>query len=126
MSFEDNSTWQSARELLNAAYRLNQSPSLAQEAHLAHRLQDAALAVMAAIADGYERLPLEEKLDCFNAARADLVQVRTLLYAVADNFPDAAAQVPDLREKATKTGRLLSALVHTTERKMAHLPPGPI
>ena len=47
---------------------------------------------MSNIAEGFERTHLQEKIQFYNIARGSAGEVRSLLYVISDNFPEAEAE----------------------------------
>jgi hypothetical protein len=53
----------------------------------------------------------------YNIARASTGEVRSLLYVVADNFPETAPAVDALRREIISVGKLTSGLLNATEKR---------
>jgi four helix bundle protein len=68
-------------------------------------------------AEGFERVHLQEKLQFYNVARGSTGEVRSLLYVIEDNFPVCAETAVQLREQTAATGRLVTGLIQSTERR---------
>lgn len=66
---------------------------------------------------GFERAGGAEKLHFYNIARASCGEVRPLLYVVEDNHTHASEQAVQLRDHAIQTGKLLSGLIASTQRR---------
>lgn len=117
MKFEDLEAWQKAKALVNGIYALTREATLAKDFGLRDQIQRASVSVMTNIAEGFERTGGPEKLHFYNIARASCGEVRSLLYVVEDNYPNCAADSVRLREQAVETGRLLSGLIASTQRR---------
>jgi len=118
-SFEQLEAWQAARALVRELYRLVRSKPLSSDWDLRSQLCRAAVSVMTNIAEGFERVHKQEKLQLYNVARSSCGEVRSLLYVVSDNYPGSAAHAGQLREKAKELGRLITGLMRSTESRKA-------
>jgi four helix bundle protein len=72
---------------------------------------------MSNVAEGFERRHLQEKLQFYNVARGSSGEVRSLLYVIEDNYLSLAAEAVRVREKSAQTGRLVTGLSQSTERR---------
>jgi four helix bundle protein len=59
---------------------------------LCSQLQRAAVSIMSNIAEGFERIHLQEKIQFYNVARASCGEVRSLLYVVEDSYQSLVQQ----------------------------------
>jgi four helix bundle protein len=117
MKFEDLEAWQEARRLVKRVYDLTRTPELARDFGVTGQIQRASVSIMSNIAEGFERGHVQEKLQFYNVARGSTAEVRSLLYVIEDNFSVCAGTAVQLREQTVKTGRILSGLIHSTERR---------
>ena len=72
---------------------------------------------MSNIAEGFERVHLAEKLQAYNVARGSAGEVRSLLYVIEDNFPEAAREAVQLRGDVVEVGKLVTGLIQSTESR---------
>jgi hypothetical protein len=72
---------------------------------------------MSNTAEGFERGHIREKLQFYNVARGSTAEVRSLLYVIEDNCPGCASTSVELREQTMQTGKLISGLIQSTERR---------
>ena len=86
-SFENLEVWQQARKLVSAIYEMTLNDKLARDYGLCEQLQRAAVSIMSNIAEGFERMHLQEKIQFYNVAGASGGEVRSLLYVVEDSYP---------------------------------------
>lgn len=121
-SFEDLEAWQKARQLVNALYVLTRLKSLSPDFRLCSQIQAAAVSIMSNIAEGFERTHLQEKIQFYNVARGSAGEVRSLLYVVSDNFPEAATEAEHLRVEVTRVGKLVTGLLSSTVRRRGIVP----
>lgn len=117
MRFEDLKAWQTARQLVRAVYGMVKHADLARDFGLRDQLQRAAVSVMTNIAEGFERTGVSEKAQFYKIARASCGEVRSLLYVVEDTLPTLAERVVELRGLSDDTGRLISGLINSTEKR---------
>lgn len=115
--FEDLEAWKSARSLVNAIYTITRSPALVRDFGLSNQIQRAAVSTMSNIAEGFERTHVPEKLQFYNIARGSSAEVRSLLYVIEDNYPDARDTASGLRGESNIVGQLVSGLVRSTEKR---------
>jgi len=116
-SFEDLEVWRVARQGVNAVYALSREPWLARDFGLCGQVQRAAVSMMSNVAEGFERLHLQEKLQFYNIARGSSAEVRSLLYVVEDNYPSLAARSAVMRQEVIPTGKLLTGLIQSTQQR---------
>jgi four helix bundle protein len=117
MRFEDLEAWQRARTLVKEVYDLTRASDLVRDFGLSNQTQRASVSIMSKIAEGFERLHVAEKVQFYNTARGSCAEVRSLLYVIEDNYPAHSKQSTLLRDDAVQTGKLLSGLVQSTERR---------
>lgn len=119
--FEDLESWKQARALVNGVYTLTRTGSLAGDYGLCGQMQRAAVSIMSNVAEGFERIHLAEKIQAYNVARGSCAEVRSLLYVVEDNFPNAANKAVELRTDAISVGKLVTGLIQSTESRRTRL-----
>ncbi len=117
MKFEDLEAWQSARKLTKQVYDLTKTPGLVRDFGITGQIQRASVSIMSNTAEGFERSHIQEKLQFYNVARGSTAEVRSLLYVIEDNFPVCAGTAVQLREQTASTGRLVTGLIQSTERR---------
>ena len=116
-SFEDLEVWQQARKLVSAIYQTTSNDKLARDYGLCGQLQRAAVSMMSNIAEGFERMHLQEKIQFYNVARGSGAEVRSLLYVTEDNYPSLVQQVASLRKDGVSVGKLITGLIQSTQRR---------
>ena len=116
-SFENLEVWQQARKLVRAVYQMTSNDKLARDYGLCGQLQRAAVSIMSNIAEGFERMHLQEKIQFYNVARGSCAEVRSLLYVVEDNYPSLVQQATSLRKDTESVGKLITGLIRSTERR---------
>jgi four helix bundle protein len=116
-SFENLEVWQQARKLVRAVYQMTSNDKLARDYGLCGQLQRAAVSIMSNIAEGFERMHLQEKIQFYNVARGSCAEVRSLLYVVEDNYPSLVQQATSLRKDTESVGKLITGLIQSTERR---------
>jgi four helix bundle protein len=116
-SCENLEVWQQARKLVRAVYQMTSNDKLARDYGLCGQLQRAAVSIMSNIAEGFERMHLQEKIQLYNVARGSCAEVRSLLYVVEDNYPSLVQQATSLRKDTESVGKLITGLIQSTERR---------
>jgi four helix bundle protein len=116
-SCENLEVWQQARKLVRAVYQMTSNDKLARDYGLCGQLQRAAVSIMSNIAEGFERMHLQEKIQFYNVARGSCAEVRSLLYVVEDNYPSLVQQATSLRKDTESVGKLITGLIQSTERR---------
>ena len=116
-SFEDLEVWQQARKLVNTIYQITLNDKLGRNYGLCGQLQRAAVSIMSNIAEGFERMHLQEKIQFYNVARGSGAEVRSLLYVAEDNYPSLVQQATLLRKDVVSVGKLITGLIQSTQRR---------
>lgn len=116
-SFEDLEVWQQARKLVNSIYQITLNDKLARDYGLCGQLQRAAVSIMSNIAEGFERMHLQEKIQFYSVARGSGAEVRSLLYVAEDNYPSLVQQATLLRKDVVSVGKLITGLIQSTQRR---------
>jgi four helix bundle protein len=116
-SFEDLEVWRVAWQVVNAVYALSREPGLARDFGLCGQVQRAAVSMMSNVAEGFERIHLQEKLQFYNVARGSSAEVRSLLYVAEDNYPSLAEQSASLRKDVVRAGKLITGLIQSTQQR---------
>ena len=117
MTFEDLDSWKEARKLVRGVYELTRAEKLARDFGLVDQVRRSSVSIMSNVAEGFERQHLQEKLQFYNIARGSSGEVRSLLYVIEDNYPACASTAVELRGKTVQTGKLISGLIQSTERR---------
>lgn len=117
MNFEDLESWRTARQLTREIYAITRQGELTRDFGLCGQIQRACVSIMSNVAEGFERQHIQEKLQFYNVARGSSGEVRSLLYVIEDNYPSLSAEAVRVREKSAQTGRLVTGLCQSTERR---------
>ena len=110
-SFENLEVWQQARKLVSAIYQMTLNDKIVRDYGFCSQLQRAGVSIMSNIAEGFERIHLQEKIQFYNVARASCGEVRSLLYVVADSYPSLIQQATLLRDDAVSVGKFITCLI---------------
>ena len=116
-SFEDMEAWRMARQVVGAVYLLSRDQTMARDFGLCGQLQRAAVSMMSNIAEGFERIHLQEKIQFYNVARGSSAEMRSLLYVTEDNYPFLVQQAASLRKDVVSVGKLITGLIQSTQRR---------
>lgn len=117
MTFEDLDTWKQARSMVSVIYRLTREEPICRDWGICNQIQRAAVSVMSNTAEGFERPTLPDKIHFYHMAKASNAEVRSLLFVIEDNFTQQAEAAKDIRTLTHDTGRLLSGLIASTEKR---------
>lgn len=116
-SFEDLNAWKSARELTTHVYSLCRREPLSRDFALCDQIKRAALSAMNNIAEGWESLHPAEKIQFYNVARRSCGEVRSMSCVLVDNRFITPAEQIDLRDRAIHSGKLITGLIRSAERR---------
>lgn len=116
-SFEDLDAWKAARELTNLVYALARREPLARDFGLCDQLRRAAVSVMNNIAEGWESLHVAEKRQFYNWSRRSCGEVRSMSYVLLDNHFVTAEEHQDLRNRCTRSGKLITGLIRSLDNR---------
>ena len=117
MKFEDLEAWKQARKLVKQVYDMTRSHDLVRDFGVTAQIQRASVSIMSNIAEGFERIHVQEKLQFYNVARSSSAEVRSLTYVIEDNFPNSSAIAVSVRGQTMQTGRIVTGLVQSAERR---------
>lgn len=116
-SFENLEAWKQARELVRAIYASFRREPANRDFALRDQTQRAAVSTMSNIAEGFERLHLQEKIQFYNIARASCGEVRSLSYVLLDAGYVSADELTLVQNLAIRTGKLITGLIRSTEER---------
>lgn len=119
MKFEDLEAWQEARVVVRRVYALTRTSELKKDFGLCGQVQRSSVSVMTNIAEGFERLGYQEKLNFYNIARASAGETRSLLYVIEDNYLEQAAECAELRNDVARVGRKVTGLISSYKKRNA-------
>lgn len=117
--FEQLEAWQTARELVRFVYGAFRRAPASRDFGLRDQVQRAAVSVMTNIAEGFERIHTLEKLQFYNIARGSCGEVRSLSYVMLDAAYLTVEEHQKMMAFVAQTGRLVSGLIRTTQRRTA-------
>ena len=117
MQFEDLDAWQQAKRLVVGIYEMTSRQGLAQDFGSKNQIQRSAVSIMSNIAEGFERISLNEKRQFYSIARASCGETRSLLHLIDELFPAYRETCLQLRQQAVQTGKLISGLLRSTEQR---------
>lgn len=117
MQFEDLDAWQQAKRLVVGIYEMTSRQGLAQDFGIKNQIQRSAVSIMSNIAEGFERISLNEKRQFYSIARASCGETRSLLHLIDELFPAYRETCLQLRQQAVQTGKLISGLLRSTEQR---------
>lgn len=117
MRFEDLETWKHARQLTKDIYLLTRSAEMSKDFRLCSQIQAAAVSVMSNIAEGFERIGMQEKIHFYNMVRASCGEVRSQLYVIEDVYSVSPAKTQLLRDQAIRPGQLITGLIKSTQQR---------
>ena len=106
--FEELKAWQKARELVQLIYAASKAGALARDFALCAQMRRAVVAILAGIAEGFERSGDREFAQCLAVAKGSCGEVRAQLYAAADQGYLTAAQFAALLDAVGEVSRLLA------------------
>ena len=116
-TFEGLEAWKCARELARLAYDFFRRDPASRDFGLRDQVQRAAVSAMTSIAEGFERLHLQEKIQFYNFARASCGEVKSLSYVMLDAGYLSRDELAQFQDTAIHTGKLVSGLLRSTEAR---------
>lgn len=118
--FEDLECWQEARRLTNLAYEaVRQNPNMQKDWRQAGQVQDAAVSVVANIAEGFTRRSNKEFVQFLFVAMASAAEVQSHLYVALDQSYLSKEAFESLYAQAAKASRIISGLIKYLRTKQA-------
>ncbi|NOS80859.1 MAG: four helix bundle protein [Nitrospira sp.] len=109
--FEDIKSWQAARELVSAVYRVSGRGKFEKDFGLRDQIQRASVSVMANIAEGFERGSDREFHRFLYIAKGSAGEVRSHLFVALDLGYISDEEFSDLRTKSEEVARSLSGFI---------------
>lgn len=115
--FEQLEAWKTARELVRFVYGIFRRPIPSRDFGLKDQVQRAAVSAMTNVAEGFERIHVQEKLQFYNIARASCGEARSLSYVMLDAEYCSPEEHQTLSSLVAQTGRLVSGLIRSTQQR---------
>jgi four helix bundle protein len=116
-TFEDLEAWQCARELTQLSYAFFRRNPASRDFGLRDQVQRAAVSTMTNLAEGFERLHVQEKIQFYNFARASCGEVRSLSYVMRDAGYISSPELNQFQNTVIHTGKLITGLLRSTEAR---------
>jgi four helix bundle protein len=118
--FEDIEAWKKARELTKIIYEVTAQGKIATDFSLRDQLRQAAVSIMANIAEGFEREGNKEFRQFLATAKGSVGEVKSLLYVALDAGLTSMEQFQRISTLADEASRLLAGFLRylkTTDKK---------
>ncbi len=109
--FEDIQGWQKARELAQMVYQVTSQGAFARDFGLRDQIREAAVSVMANIAEGFDAGSDAEFIRFLRYARRSASEVQSHLYIALDRGYISSAQFDTLYETAAEAKRLIGGFI---------------
>jgi four helix bundle protein len=109
--FEDLRAWQMARDLTADLYKATEGERFAKDFGLREQIRRAAISAMSNIAEGFERNTDKELQRFLYMAKGSIGEVRSHLHLAADLGYLRPTESKELRSKAEKISRSVSAFI---------------
>lgn len=116
-SYKDLVVWQQARVLVRECYKLTGSYPKSELFGLTAQIRTSSVSVQANIAEDSGRGTTKEYLYFLRNARGSLTELESYTIIVVDLGFSTDEQVKPIQELIASTGRLLSALITSLEKK---------
>jgi four helix bundle protein len=110
-NFEDLEAWKKAREITMAIYKITSDGDFGSDFSLKDQIRRASVAIMANIAEGYERGGNKEFIHFLSMAKGSAGEVRSLLYVALDAGLIHDNDYEQLMTIVLETSRLISGLM---------------
>src|SRR4051794_18452532 len=115
--FEDFIAWQKARVLTARIYKVTNQGTFSRDYGLRNQIRNAAVSIMANIAEGYERGKPGEFHQFLCISKGSCAEVRSHLYVALDAEYLTEDLFGELTALAQEVGRLVGALRVSVERR---------
>ena len=109
-NFEEIISWQKARLLCNRVDALTKDKTFSKDFGLVDQIRSSSVAVMANIAEGYERKGDKEFVRFLNIARGSLAEVKSHLFIAFDPEYVNEKDRDELFELINEIGKLINGL----------------
>lgn len=109
--FEDIQAWQEARKLTNQVYKATQEIAFRRDRGLREQIQNAAVSVMANIAEGFDRQSKREFTKFLYYASGSASEVQSHLYVALDQEYISEEKFSIMYDQAKKTKKLINGFI---------------
>jgi four helix bundle protein len=109
--FEDVQGWQKGRELARMVYEATEQGAFARDFALRDQIRDAAVSVMANIAEGFDAGSDAEFIRFLRYARRSASEVQSHLYVALDQGYISPSQFQEMYDSAAETKRLIGGFI---------------
>ncbi len=120
--FEDLKSWQEARRLEQAVYRLTKGKAFQEDRALRWQLQEAAVSAMGNIAEGHGCYSFEEKRRFFDIARGSCREAQSHLYVALDQAYIGQVEFDEAYQQAEAVAQLTNGTIDNLLRQIAQRP----
>jgi four helix bundle protein len=116
--FEDLKSWQEARKLMQAVYRLTGKEAFQKDRALIWQIQDAAVSPMRNIAEAHGRYSFEDKRRFLDVAMGSCKEVQSNLYVALDQSYIGKTEFDDAYRQAEVVAQLLTGALDNLDRQI--------
>jgi len=109
--FEDIEAWQRARRLTKRIYEVTRQGEFARDFALKNQIREASVAIMANIAEGFERGGDREFRQFLSVAKGSTGEVKSHLYVALDANMVAPECFEELYQESTETGLMIGGFM---------------
>ncbi len=120
--FEDLKSWQEARKLEQAVYRLTKKDGFRTDRSLCWQIQKAAVSAMGNIAEAHGRYSFEDKRRFLDIALGSCKEAQGHLHVALDQTDISQAEFDEAYHQAEVVGQLISGAVGSLDRQIARRP----
>jgi four helix bundle protein len=110
--FEDLNCWKEARKLRKTVSKTFGKAVMKEDFELCNQIKNAALSIMANIAEGFESRTSKENISFLTYARRSCGELRSHLYAALDDRLITEGDFDTIYEKAVLTGKLTTGFMN--------------
>lgn len=115
--FEELNAWKEARVLRKMISDITRQQKINKDYVFCNQIRSAALSIMANIAEGFESLTDNEKINFLNYARRSCGEVRSHIYSSLDDGYITKEEFDKTILQTEKTGKIISGLMSYIKNK---------
>jgi four helix bundle protein len=110
-TFEELTSWQEARKLVNSIYALTNKDKFSRDFELKAQIRRSAISIMANIAEGFHRNSDKEFLRFLDYARASLAETTSHCYIALDQEYISGEELNEIKELSDSVWKKINKFI---------------